>query len=155
MNKTRMPLIRFNKELGFSTSDERSNLMKNIRGKNTKPEVLLRKKLWSLGIRYRLNVRKLVGTPDIVIEKYKVVIFIDGEFWHGYKWEHKKERIKANREFWLPKIERNIERDIEVNNKLTQAGYKIFRFWGHQITKGIDDCVKTIIDYIHNIEKLG
>lgn len=146
------PTIRFNKELGFSTSDERSNLMKKIRSKNTKPEIAMRKELWARGLRYRLNVKKLAGTPDIVIEKSKVVIFIDGEFWHGYMWEQKKLKIKSNRDFWIPKIERNMERDSGVNEILKQEGYKVFRFWANQVQRELSNCISIITDYMEGIK---
>jgi DNA mismatch endonuclease (patch repair protein) len=149
-NHPKKPLVRFKKEFGFSTTEERSRIMKKIRSNNTKPEITLRKELWSRGVRYRLNVKKLAGTPDIVINKTKVVIFIDGEFWHGYQWEHKKGRIKSNRDFWIPKIERNMERDVEVNRKLTDDGYKVFRFWEHQINKELDRCVESILQFALN-----
>lgn len=102
-------------KFNFNTTAERSKNMSKIRSKNTQPEILLRKALWSEGIRYRLNLAKLPGKPDIVINKFKLAIFVDGSFWHGYKWDEKKIKIKSNKEYWLNKIERNIERDNENN----------------------------------------
>lgn len=90
----------------FNTTPERSKLMSKIKGKDTKPEILFRKSLWASGVRYRINVSGLPGKPDIVIEKKKIVIFIDGEFWHGYKWQEKKPKIKSNRDYWIAKIEK-------------------------------------------------
>lgn len=87
----------------FDTTPERSKLMRKIKSNNTKPELLLRKSLWTLGVHYRLNVSKLPGKPDIVINKKKIVIFVDGEFWHGYNWEQKKLKIKSNKDYWLKK----------------------------------------------------
>ena len=145
-NKIKVP--RFNEESGFYTTKKRSEIMSKIRGKNTKPEVDFRKALWHKGYRYRKNYKKLPGNPDIVMNKYKVVIFIDGEFWHGYNWEQKKGKIKSNRGFWIPKIERNMQRDIETNTKLKEMGYKIFRFWEHQIKKEKEKCMQQIISYI-------
>jgi len=124
--------------------------MGKIKSKNTKPEIILRKKLWSLGYRYRIDWRKLTGKPDIVFNKFMLVIFIDGEFWHGYNWEEKKKKIKSNRGFWIPKIERNIQRDTEVISELTRLGYTVLRFWEHEIRKDLDNCVKTIL---HKINK--
>lgn len=141
-------VLRFKKELGFTTSPERSKHMGRLRGSDTKSEVLFRKILWSKGIRYRKNFGQLKGKPDIVITNPKIVIFIDGEFWHGFKWAEKKEKIKTNREFWIPKIERNIERDKETNSTLETLGYKIFRFWSHQVEKETQECVRYITDYI-------
>ena len=142
---SRIKVPRFNKKLGFETSVERSGLMSKIRSSSTKPEMILRKELWKKGIRYRLNVRKLPGCPDIVINKFKVIVFVDGEFWHGYNWEEKKKRIKANREFWIPKIERNIQRDVENNIALESAGYTVFRFWEQQIKGNLENCLNIIL----------
>lgn len=107
---------KFKEEHGFFTTEERSAIMKKIPSKNTKPELIFRKELWRRGYRYRINDKKLPGSPDIVFKKMKTAIFIDGEFWHGFNWQEKKKKIKANRGYWIPKIERNIERD-ERNNK--------------------------------------
>jgi DNA mismatch endonuclease (patch repair protein) len=141
--------MRFKAEHGFITTIERSNHMRKIRSFNTKPELKLRKLLWSNGFRYRVNYKKLPGTPDIVFTKYKIAIFIDGEFWHGYNWAVKKEKIKANRGFWIPKIEKNIQRDIENKIKLEKLGFKVIRFWEAQIKKNLDICYQNIIDQIN------
>ena len=122
--------------------------MSKIKGVNTSPEILLRKQLWKLGIRYRLNVSKLPGKPDIVISKHKLVIFIDGEFWHGYNWEEKKPKIKANREYWIKKIEGNMSRDIVNNQSLEASGFIVLRFWERQIKKDLNSCVSEIIKHI-------
>lgn len=134
----------------FDTTPERSSLMKKIKSNNTKPEIKLRKALWAAGIRYRLNVTKLPGKPDIVIQKHKLIIFIDGEFWHGYKWEDKKQRIKANKEYWIKKIERNMQRDIKNTQILQELGYTVIRFWEYEIKKNTDICIERII---HNMSK--
>ncbi len=134
----------------FNTTPERSYIMRRIKGKNTSPELLFRKKLWSFGFRYRVNVSKVQGNPDVYIQKYKVAVFIDGEFWHGFNWEKKKERIKSNRDYWIPKIERNIKRD-HMNTKLLEAeGIKVFRFWGREIKKDLDRCVNDVVAYIES-----
>jgi DNA mismatch endonuclease (patch repair protein) len=130
---------------GFETTIERSELMKKIKGINTIPEVMLRKKLWSLGYRYRLNVTKLPGKPDVVINKKKLAIFIDGEFWHGYDWLNKKDKIKNNREYWIKKIEGNIKRDLEQTVKLESMGYFVLRFWEKQIKRDLDTCLEKIL----------
>lgn len=122
--------------------------MSKIKGKNTKPEITLRKALWAIGIRYKIDYSKLPGKPDIVSIKNKIAIFIDGEFWHGYNWEEKKKRIKTNRDFWIPKIERNMQSDEENNVKLQKLGYHVFRFWEHDIKKNLEECLKQIIDRI-------
>lgn len=141
---------RFDEASGFYTTKARSHLMSKIKSKETKPEIKLRKVLWRLGIRYRKNVKKLPGTPDIVISKYKLIIFIDGEFWHGFNWEEKKNKIKSNRNFWIPKIERNMQRD-QINNKaLENEGWTVFRFWDWQIRREFGSCLFKILDYIDN-----
>lgn len=142
MAKIKVP--RFKEDLGFTTTKERSSLMGKIKGTQTKPEQVLRKELYKLGLRYRINVKKLPGCPDIVINKYKLVIFVDGEFWHGYNWDQKKKRIKTNRNFWIPKIERNMQRDIEYNEILRNAGFTVLRFWEHEIKNNLNECVETI-----------
>jgi DNA mismatch endonuclease (patch repair protein) len=131
-------------QYNFNTTPERSDLMSRIKGKNTKPEIILRKSLWACGIRYRLNVSKLPGKPDIVIAKKKLVIFVDGEFWHGYKWEEKKPKIKNNREYWISKIERNIQRDVDNLDRLNNMGYTVLRFWEHEISKDLSNCLSII-----------
>lgn len=136
-------------EYVFDTTPERSNLMRKIKSNNTTPEITLRKALWAEGVRYRLNVSKLPGKPDIVINKKKIVIFIDGEFWHGYNWEDKKSKIKSNTNYWIKKIERNMERDKLNNQKLTSMGYQVFRFWEHEIKKNLSYCISKILIGIH------
>ncbi|MCF6294550.1 MAG: very short patch repair endonuclease [Flavobacteriaceae bacterium] len=122
--------------------------MSKIRGKNTKPEMLFRKALWHKGVRYRINNKKLPGKPDVSIQKYKLAIFIDGGFWHGYNWNEKKETIKSNRGFWIPKIERNMQRDKEVNQKLSEMDYTVFRFWEKEIKNELDKCINDVLVHI-------
>jgi len=129
----------------FDTTRSRSELMKKIRSQDTEPEKILRKELWRLGYRYRLNSSQLPGKPDIVFNKHKLVIFVDGEFWHGYNWKQKKTKIKANRKYWIKKIEGNIRRDIVINNSLQDLGYSVLRFWGFQIKNELTNCLEQII----------
>jgi len=146
-NKIKVP--RFNEESGFYTTISRSNQMSKIRGKNTKAEIKFRKALWAKGYRYRINYKNLIGKPDIVFKKYRTVVFIDGGFWHGFNWKEKKEKIKTNRAFWIPKIERNIQRDEEVNSTLEEMGYKVFRFWDHQLKADFESCFIKVVDYLN------
>ncbi|UNC91288.1 very short patch repair endonuclease [Candidatus Contubernalis alkaliaceticus] len=134
----------------FETTPQRSNIMKKIRGINTGPEVMLRKGLWEKGIRYRKNYNKLPGKPDILITKNKIAIFVDGEFWHGHNWEEKKCRIKSNRDYWIKKIERNIERDKENTKKLEELGFVVIRFWEKEVKNDLQSCVQKIIDLTEN-----
>ncbi len=147
-SQDRIKVPRFNEESGFYTTPERSKIMGKIRGKNTKPELAFRKALWAAGYRYRIDSKKLIGRPDIVLNKYKTVVFIDGEFWHGYNWEERKPKIKTNREFWIAKIERNIQRDSEVNAELSRLGFTIFRFWEKEIKKELDICLNKVIFHL-------
>lgn len=126
------------------TPEQIHNNMSRIRCKDTKIEVELRKELWSRGLHYRKNVKTIPGKPDIAFIGKKVAVFCDSEFWHGYDWEHRKEDIKTNREFWIPKIERNMERDQEVNRMLEEQGWIVLRFWGKQIQKNISECADII-----------
>ena len=103
--------------------------MAAVKGKNTKPEMIVRKYLFSRGLRYRINNRKLPGSPDIVLRKYKTVVFIDGCFWHGHKGCKYFRLPKSNVEFWKKKIERNIERDKESMQALFDLGWKVVRVW--------------------------
>ena len=93
------------------TPEQRKKNMRAIRSKDTTIELALRKALWQRGIRYRKNYKGLIGKPDIVITKYRIAVFCDSDFWHGYDWENRKARIKSNRDYWIPKIERNMKRD--------------------------------------------
>lgn len=111
------------------TLEQRSRCMAAIRGKDTKPEILVRKFLFSKGLRYRLNNRKLPGSPDIVLKKYKTVIFVDGCFWHGHEGCKYFRLPKSNTSFWETKITRNIERDKETTQALTALGWKVIRIW--------------------------
>jgi len=139
---------RFNEESGFYTTKKRSKIMSRIRGKNTKPELLFRKALWKKGVRYRVDNKKLPGKPDVSIQKYKLAIFIDGEFWHGYNWDERKDKVKSNRDFWIPKIERNMQRDRQVNRDLNQMGYTVFRFWEQEIKKELQKCINDVMVFI-------
>lgn len=119
--------------------------MQAIRSKDTSIELALRKALWERGIRYRKNYKKLIGKPDIAITKYKIAVFCDSDYWHGYDWENRNQRIKSNRDYWVPKIERNMERDREVTSALQSEGWLVIRFWEWQIKKHLDECVEEVL----------
>lgn len=136
------------------TPEQRRKNMQAIRSKDTAIELLLRKALWKHGIRYRKNYKKLIGKPDIAITKYKIVVFCDSDFWHGYDWENRNQRIKSNRDYWVPKIERNMERDREVTDALQDEGWLVLRFWEWQIRKHLDECVETVLQSVE-IRKLS
>ena len=128
------------------TPQQRHKNMKNIKSRDTAIEVILRKALWKKGYRYRKNYDKLPGHPDIVLTKFKIVIFCDGEFFHGKDWEKLKIRLEKsnNSKYWIRKIARNMERDEEVNEQLLNLGWSVLRFWGKDIKKDIDSCIKII-----------
>lgn len=112
--------------------DRRSRCMSKIRSKDTKPELIVRRHLYSRGYRYRKNVRRLPGTPDIVMRKYGVVIFIHGCFWHGH--ETHLRLPKTNCEFWETKITRNRQRDADAKEKLRQMGWSVITVWECQLS---------------------
>ena len=126
------------------TREQRRRNMQLVKSKDSQMELRLRKALWHLGYRYRKNYAKLEGKPDIVLVKYKIVVFCDSEFWHGYDWENKRNEIKSNQEFWISKIERNMERDIEVNNILQSQNWIVLRFWGNEIKNNLGGCIRLI-----------
>ena len=132
------------------TPEQRKKNMQNIRAKDTKIEILLRKALWHKGYRYRKNCKEIPGKPDIALTKYKIAIFCDSEFFHGKDWEVLKPRLEKsnNSEFWINKISRNRERDDEINKKLLALGWTVIRFWGNDIKKHTEDCIKVIEETI-------
>ena len=151
-SEERIKVPRFNEASGFYTTPERSKIMSKIRGKNTKPELAFRKALYAAGYRYRIDYKKLIGKPDILLKKYKTAIFIDGEYWHGHNWQERKPKVKANREFWIAKIERNMQRDREVNSELERLGYTVFRFWETEIKKELDSCLQKVIVHLASVQ---
>lgn len=129
--------------------------MSHIRSKDTGIEVKLRKAMWSKGYRYRKNYNKLPGKPDVVLTKYRIAIFCDSEFFHGKDWNDvllPKLQKGNNSEYWEKKIQRNIERDVEINRELQCMGWIVLRFWGKEIEKNMDGCVKTIEETIFDLK---
>lgn len=105
------------------TKEQISYNMSRVKNKNSKIEMLLRKELWNRGLRYQKNVKTIMGKPDIVFKEKKIAVFCDSEFWHGYDWDNRKNDIKSNRDFWIAKIERNMQRDVEVTEYLENSGW--------------------------------
>ena len=136
------------------TKEQRHKNMQNIKSSDTKIEVLLRKALWHHGYRYRKNYKTLPGKPDIALTKYKIAIFCDGEFFHGKDWEVLKPRLEKgnNSEYWVSKISRNRQRDDEINKKLLYMGWTVIRFWGKDIQKNVDECVKVVDETVWDIK---
>ena len=128
------------------TPEQRKKNMQNIRAKDTKIEILLRKALWHKGYRYRKNCKEIPGKPDIALTKYKIAIFCDSEFFHGKDWEVLKPQLERgkNAEFWINKISKNQQRDDEINKQLQFLGWTVIRFWGKEIMKQTEECIKVI-----------
>ena len=132
------------------TPEQRHKNMQAIKNKDSEIELLLRRELWGRGLRYRKNVKTVFGHPDIAFVGKKVAIFCDSGFWHGYDWEHRKNDIKSRRDFWIPKIERNMQRDIEVTGMLEADGWIVLRFWGKEIKTDVSKCADIIETTIKN-----
>ncbi|MDR0850147.1 MAG: very short patch repair endonuclease [Christensenellaceae bacterium] len=126
------------------TPEQISKNMRMVKNKDSEIELLLRTELRKRNIRYRKNATDVTGKPDIVFKGKKIAVFCDSEFWHGYDWENKKLEIKSNQDFWIPKIERTIQRDQEVNDLLKKDGWTVIRFWGYEIKKNVASCVDKI-----------
>lgn len=132
------------------TKEQRSRCMSHIRSKDTGIEVRLRKALWHKGYRYRKNYKLLPGKPDIVLTKYRIAVFCDSEFWHGKDWDILRPRLLKgkNPDYWIKKIERNRERDAENDKKLLFMDWTVIRFWGEEILKDTDQCIRVIEETI-------
>lgn len=126
------------------TPAQRKKAMLANKSKETKIEVLLRSALWKNGVRYRKNVKDIIGVPDIAIKKYRLAIFCDGDFWHG------KRDVSKCKKYWRDKIQRNKERDLEVTILLRDSGWNVFRFWEADIRKDVNKCVGEILKFINS-----
>ncbi|MCA6438274.1 MAG: very short patch repair endonuclease [Bacteroidetes bacterium] len=135
------------------SKEQRRKNMQAVKSKDSKIETLLSKALWAKGYRYRKNDKKVFGKPDLTFKKWKIAIFVDGEFWHGKDWETRKNDHKSNQEFWLKKIERNILRDKEVNERLLKEKWKVLRFWGKEIEKNLQYCLTKIEETINETKR--
>ena len=131
-------------------AEQRHKCMSHIKSKDTSIEVSLRRVLWKKGYRYRKNYSALPGKPDIVLIKYRIAIFCDGELFHGKNWEILKPRLLKgnNPDFWVKKIERNMKRDDENDKKLLFLGWTVIHFWGNDILRNTDQCVKVVEEAI-------
>lgn len=148
-----------NKEPRFDgeVTEKSHKNMSHIKGKDTSIEVALRKALWKKGYRYRKNCKNLPGRPDIALPKYRLAIFCDSEFFHGKDWEILKPRLAGgkNPDYWIPKIERNIERDRKKDQELFFAGWTVIHFWGKDILKKTDECIRIIEECIFDQKIAG
>jgi len=129
----------------------RSENMKRIKSKDTSIEIILRKALWEKGYRYRKNCKDVIGKPDLCFKSKKLAVFCDSEFWHGKYLMEGKYIPKTNREFWIEKLEKNIERDKTVNMKLKENGWTVLRFWGLDIRKSLDKCIAIFEETYSNL----
>ena len=126
------------------TQEQIGHNMRQVKSKDSAIELALRKELWHRGLRYRKNVKSIFGKPDIAFIGKKIAIFCDSEFWHGYAWEITQDEFQSRRDFWIPKIERNMQRDKEVNEKLRSEGWIVLRFWGKEIKRDACSCADII-----------
>jgi DNA mismatch endonuclease (patch repair protein) len=127
------------------TPEQRSQCMSQVRGKNTRLEVDFRKKLWAMGLRYRLGYR-LLGKPDLVFVSAKVAVFVDGCFWHGCPIHG--QQPKTNSAFWKQKLDRNKLRDQRVSEELAGLGWAVVRFWEHELKQEVYRCVSELSETI-------
>ena len=132
----------------FNAPPAVSKRMSHVHLKRGAAETALAKALWHKGYRYRLNYKKLPGSPDIAITKYRIAIFLDGEFWHGYDWATRKASLKTNREYWTEKIEENMARDVRNDRLLQAADWTVLHFWEKEVKKDIDSCVENVLDAV-------
>lgn len=130
--------------MASKTPEQISYNMHQVKCKDSAIEIALRKELWHRGLRYRKNDKSVLGKPDIVFKAKRVAVFCDSEFWHGYDWDNRKVDFKSNRDFWIHKIERNMERDTEVTVELQNDGWTVFRFWGKEIKRNVSACADII-----------
>ena len=133
------------------TKEQISYNMQRVKGKDTALENALADELNRRGIKsFVRNDKAVFGKPDFVFHARKLAVFCDGDFWHGYNWNEAQNEIKSNRSFWIPKIEKTIRRDIEVTDTLENQGWKVLRFWGHEIKNDIEECAERIEKILHS-----
>ncbi|MCL2414235.1 MAG: DNA mismatch endonuclease Vsr [Bacteroidales bacterium] len=134
------------------TAEQRRKSMQSNKAVGTKAEIILSKTLLARGHKHRRNDKSVYGTPDLAFKKIKLAVFVDGEFWHGKDWGKQKNNIKSNQAYWIPKIKRNIQRDYEVNEKLTKEGWTILRFWSKEVEKEALSCILKIENEINSLK---
>jgi DNA mismatch endonuclease (patch repair protein) len=129
--------------------------MRRVRSRDTTPELALRRALWKQGLRYRIYSRQLPGNPDIVFRGARVVVFVDGDFWHGNQWRLRglasledQFRHAKRADYWVPKIRRNMVRDADATARLEYGGWKVLRLWESDIAADLGGCVKRVRDAV-------
>lgn len=135
----------------LETTPEISKRMSKVKSKRNSVETKLAKALWHKGYRYRLNYKELPGSPDIVLTKYNIAIFVDGEFWHGKDFEERKGKLINNKEYWIEKIQENITRDNLNDKLLRQLGWIPLHFWSKDVEKYLKACVGVVEEFINHI----
>ena len=125
--------------------------MSHVKTKRNSAEIMIAKSLWHRGYRYRLNYKALPGSPDIALAKYRIAIFIDGEFWHGKDFEQRKTKLKNNKDYWIEKIQENIDRDLKNDKLLRQMEWYPIHFWSNDVIKYCNQCVEEVICLIDDI----
>lgn len=135
----------------LKTSPEISKRMSHVKTKRNSAEIMIAKSLWHRGYRYRLNYKTLPGSPDIALTKYRIAIFIDGEFWHGKDFEQRKTKLKNNKDYWIEKIQENIDRDLKNDKLLRQMDWYPIHFWSNDVIKYYNQCVEEVICLIDDI----
>ena len=126
------------------TPEQRRKNMQAIKSKDSSIELMLRRELWARGLRYRKNDKSVFGHPDLTFKRKKIAVFVDGEFWHGHNWKVRKSELKSNQEYWIPKIERNMQRDKEVTEKLKAEGWRVTRLWGKEVKADVSACADRV-----------
>lgn len=135
----------------LKTSPEISKRISHVKTKRNSAEIMIAKSLWHRGYRYRLNYKALPGSPDIALAKYRIAIFIDGEFWHGKDFEQRKTKLKNNKDYWIEKIQENIDRDLKNDKLLRQMDWYSIHFWSNDVIKYCNQCVEEVICLIDDI----
>ena len=135
----------------LKTSPEISKRMSHVKTKRNSAEIMIAKSLWHRGYRYRLNYKTLPESPDIALTKYRIAIFIDGEFWHGKDFEQRKTKLKNNKDYWIEKIQENIDRDVKNDKLLRQMEWYPIHFWSNDVIKYCNQCVEEVICLIDDI----
>lgn len=135
----------------LKTSPEISKRMSHVKTKRNSAEIMIAKSLWHRGYRYRLNYKALPGSPDIALAKYRIAIFIDGEFWHGKDFEQRKTKLKNNKDYWIEKIQENIDRDLKNDKLLRQMEWYPIHFWSNDVIKYCNQCVEEVICLIDDL----
>ena len=131
------------------SKDERSSLMARVKGRNTTPEKYVRRVLWNAGFRFRLNVRKLPGKPDIVLTKYRTVVLVQGCFWHSHDCRRGRNRPSTNVEYWSRKLDGNAVRDKNNQDKLAELGWLVFTIWECELQEGAEQ----LLFYLRNLRE--